>query len=156
MAFPIGQNPNQNQNQVQAQFVPPQRPQGNFQQAVQRLGQAQQQQPQGLAGPSQDAMLSFSPEAMEQMAQSQGTQQRPSGPSPDQLESQIQSGDLQGALSTISQLDANRPSQGTDPNQALKTQLKELLQQGDQQGAEETLEQIKANRPSGPPPQQQQ
>lgn len=146
MAFPIGQN--------QGQFIAPQRTQGNFQQAVQRLGQAQQQpQYQGLAGPSQDAMLSFSPEAMEQMAQSQSMPPG-SGPSPDQLESQIQSGDLQGALNTIAQLDANRPGQGTDPNQALKTQLKELLQQGDQQGAEETLEQIKANRPSGPPPGQ--
>lgn len=150
MAFPIGQNQSPNQGQ----FIAPQRPQGGFQQAVQRLGQVQQQP--GLAGPGQDALLSFSPEAMEQMA-SQGLQQQgqgQSGPNPGQLEEQIQSGDLQGALSTISQLDANRPSQGSDPNQALKTQLKELLQQGDQQGAEETLEQIKANRPSGPPPQQ--
>jgi hypothetical protein len=61
--------------------------------------------------------------------------------------------DLQGALNTIAQLDANRPNQGADPNAQLKSQLKAKLQQGDQQGAEATLEQIKANRPSGPPPQ---
>lgn len=153
MPFPINQN--------QPQFVPQQRTQGNFQQALQRLGPPPhanqgQQQGQGLAGPGQDAMISFSPEAMEELAQSQ-TQaqgmQPPSGPSPDQLESQIQSGDLQGALNTIAQLDANRPNQGADPNAQLKSQLKAKLQQGDQQGAEATLEQIKANRPSGPPPQ---
>lgn len=134
MPFPIGQNP----SQFSGAFAP-QRSQGNFQQAVQRLGQNQ-----GF-NPDQN-QVSFSPEAMEGLAQSQG--------GPQQLESQIQSGDLQGALETISELDASHPVQANDPNSQLKSQLKQQLQNGDQQGAEATLEQIKANRPSGPPPQQ--
>jgi len=150
MASPIQPN----QNSPFTAHHSPRTQQPNFQQAVQRLGETSQGQRQQFQGPGQDAMTSFSPEAMEMMAQSQPQSQGQSGPSPDQLEQQIQSGDLQGALSTISQLDAAHPSQGNDPNQALKSELKNKLQQGDQAGAEAALEQIKANRPPGPPPQQ--
>ena len=155
MPFPIGQN----LSQFSGAFAP-QRSEGNFQQAVQRLGQNQAQTQnfnpnQNQAG---DGMVCFSPEAMQELAQSQasnGTQAVQGGAGgPQQLESQIQSGDLQGALETISELDARHPAQSNDPNAQLKSQLKQQLQNGDQQGAEATLEQIKANRPSGPPPQQ--
>ena len=152
MAAPI--QPNQN-----APFTAhhsPRTQQPNFQQAVQRLGETSQGQSQNPLAQfqGQDSMTSFSPEAMESLAQSQSQSQGQAVPGPDQLEQQIQSGDLQGALSTISELDAAHPSQGNDPNSALKSQLKNKLQQGDQAGAEAALEQMKANRPSGPPPQQ--
>ena len=156
MAAPIQPN----QNTPFTAHHSPRTQQPNFQQAVQRLGETSPGQSQNplaqFQGQSQDSMVNFSPEAMESLAQSQvqSQSQGQSGPSPDQLEQQIQSGDLQGALSTISQLDAAHPSQGNDPNQKLKSDLKNKLQQGDQAGAEAALEQIKANRPPGPPPQQ--
>lgn len=156
-------SPIQNQTQFTGAQAP-QRTQGNFQQAVQRLQPTENSQP----GRPQDSQVSLSPEALEDSGQDQSASQAIQGlqglqqstsssaASPEQLESQIQSGDLQGALTTISELDAKQPAQGSDPNQSLKTQLKEKLQQGDQQGAQATLEQLKANKPSGPPPQQRQ
>ncbi|MBS2040650.1 hypothetical protein JST97_37030 [bacterium] len=149
MSFPIGPN----RSQFTGTFAP-QRSQNNFQQAVQRLGHSQPgQSPNQMQNTAGDASLSFSPEALEAMSQNQVAQGTQSGsaPSPEQLESQIQSGDLQGALNTISQLDASHPTRANDPNQSLKSQLKSQLQQGDQQGAEATLEQLKANRPTRPP-----
>ena len=149
MASPIGQT------RVQAnQTAAPQRTQQtNFQQAADRVGQTQAQNPTQ----SQQSQVSLSPEAQE-LTQGNATQgaQSNSGVSPDQLEQQIQSGDLQGALSTIYSMESSRPSQGNDPNESLKSQLKQQLQQGDQQSSESTFEQIKASRPAGGPQQQQQ
>ena len=105
----------------------------------------------GLQGSSQDDMVSFSPEAQSiQAAQSSGVQQGspPGAALHEQLESQVSSGDLEGAQATLEQL-AGAPD---DPT--LVAQLKSDLKNGDAQGAQEIVEQIKANRPSGPPPAQ--
>jgi hypothetical protein len=64
-----------------------------FQQMLQQLSQTQQQQPQ-LQGPSQDAMVSFSAEAMESLSTTAPGLGQGGGAHPGQLEQQIQSGDL--------------------------------------------------------------
>ncbi len=140
MAFSIGPLGNQRNEGFQLPPTPAFNP-------AQTLGQPQNhnQGGQGMQGMFQDAMLSLSPEAMESLAPPRG------GANPQQLEQQIQSGDLESALSTIEELDASRPAQGNDPNAELKAQLKEQLQQGDQQAAVETLQQIKAQAPPPPP-----
>ena len=111
-----------------------------------------QSQGYGLQGPGQDALLSIS--------------QAGSGGDPralgEQLEQQVSGGDLQGALSTLQQLQANRPSGGNKPPgaeqiESLQATLAQQLQNQDQEGAEQTLSQIQStmqsNRPQ--PPQQQ-
>ena len=132
----------------------------NIEEMIQRLSMMNSQTQQGLGmdsslglqGSSQDAMVSFSPEAQSiQAAQSQGVQQKHPGEAlHEQLESQISGGDLEGAQATLELL-ADAPD---DP--ALVSQLKSDLENGDAQGAQEIMEQIKANRPpAGPPPAQQ-
>ena len=142
MSFPIAAISSQGPTGPQRAHQPS--PAGQaFQQMLQQLPQTPQQ-PQ-VQGTGQDAMVSFSPEAMESLS-TPGSGQG-GGANPGQLEQQIQSGDLESALSTIEQMEAQHPSQGNDPNQELKTQLKEQLEQGDQAGAQQILEQIKAHRP---------
>jgi hypothetical protein len=160
MSSPISKN----LNQAGGAFAPQRTQQANTQQSLQRLNQNNNAQQTG----AQDSS-SFSQEALEDSGQDQSAaqaiqglqatqgQQQSSSVSPDQLESQIQSGDLQGALSTISQLESNKPAGQTGgPSETLKSQLKEKLQQGDQEGAQSAFDQIKANKPAGAPQQQQQ
>ena len=139
----------------------------NIEEMIQRFGmmngQTQQQglgmdNNYGLQGQSQDAMVSFSPEALSiQATQNQGIQQGqpPGNPLGSQLDSQISEGDLEGAQATLEALESNRPPGGGGPDPALISQLKSALQDGDAEGAQEIQAQIKASRPSGPPPQQQ-
>ena len=73
-----------------------------------------------------------------------------------QLEEQIQTGDLQSALATAEQMEQNAPGDGMPAQvKSLHEQLISQLEAGDQEGAEETLTQIQAQRPSSPPPAQQ-
>lgn len=160
MSSPISKN----LNQAGGAFAPQRTQQANTQQSLQRLNQKNNDRQTG----AQDSS-SFSQEALEDSGQdqsatqailglqaTQGQQQSSSSVSPDLLESQIQSGDLQGALSTISQLESHKPSGLTGgASETLKSQLKEKLEQGDQQGAQSAFEQIKANAPAGIPSQQQ-
>ena len=107
----------------------------------------------GLQGPGQDALLSIS-------GAGGGSDPRLLG---EQLEQQVSSGDLQGALATLEELQSGRPEGGEKPPGAdqidsLEATLTQQLQDRDQDGAEETLAQIQStmqqNRPQ-PPAQNQ-
>lgn len=122
-----------------------------------------QAQDYGLQGPGQDALLSISEAGQAGAASGASAAGGSGGADPralaEQLEQQVSSGDLQGALATLEQLQSGRPQGGQKPPGAdqidsLEATLTQQLADGDQQGAQDTLAQIQSTMQQNRPQQQ--